>query len=95
MSRRRFDHLFTELCVAVDLPLPRYELWLALHEARRDPERLSREEVLSFCEVPLKRFLRERGLRLEGRDLGRLLRRLRRFDPAVPTPEERFAAFPG
>ena len=92
MGRRRFDHLFAELSVAVGQRLPRYDLWLALHESGVDPETLTRRELLGLCEGVLPAFLAARGIALSPRR-GRALRReLHRYDPARPTPYERFAA---
>lgn len=92
MGRRRFDHLFTELCVELGLRLPRFALWMAVAEAGAVPERLRREDVLAFYDGGLRRFLHERGLHLAPRRARSLRRRVARFDPAVPTPEERLAA---
>lgn len=92
MGRRRFDHLIVELSVAAGRRLPRYALWLALHEAGWNPERLSRDGALAFCDGPLEPFLARRGLRLTRRAARRLRRAVARFDPRVLRPEERFAA---
>ncbi len=89
--RRGFDHLYAELSVAAGIALPRYALWLCLREAGRDPERLSREDLVAALEGELAGFLREQGLRLApGRSRG-LSKRLRLFDPQTPTPEELLA----
>ncbi|MAE93772.1 MAG: hypothetical protein CL910_03850 [Deltaproteobacteria bacterium] len=90
--RRRFDHLHTELCVAVGERLPRYALWLWLREHGRDPEDLSREDVDTFCDAELAAFLRTREVFLPARLRKRLRKRLGRFDPRFPTPEERLAS---
>ena len=92
MGRRRFDHLFAETSVAVGCRLPRLALWLALHDGGCDPESLSREQALAFCRSGLARFLAEQGLALAPRARRRLERELHRYDPARPTPYERFAA---
>lgn len=90
-GRRRFDHLVMELSVATGRTLPRYPLWLFLQECGWDPESLSRADTLAFSEGPLETFLETRGLRL-GRGAARRLRRaLERFDPRLPTPDERLA----
>ena len=91
MGRRRFDHLFVEICVAVGRPVPRYPLWLELHDLGWDPEDLSRRSALTFCEGPLGSFLSQRGLHLSPRSARRLQRAVRRYDPTVATPEERLA----
>lgn len=91
MGRRRFDHLVIEISVAVGRRVPRYALWLRLHELGWDPEELSREAALAFCGAPLSGFLGERGLALAPRPRRRLERSVARFDPSVPTPCETFA----
>jgi hypothetical protein len=72
--------------------VPRFDLWLELHECDMDPEHLSQEEAMAFCDGPLETYLHRCGLGLHPRELRRLSRRIRRYDPAVPTPYERFAA---
>gem|GEM_PF-1048431 len=89
--RRRFDHLVMELSVAVGCVLPRYALWLRMRESGINPEALSREEALAFCDAPVTAFLGERGLALPIRARRRLLRAIERFDPSVLSPYERFA----
>ena len=91
MRRRRFDHLVTELSVAVGRALPRYDLWLALRGCGHDPEALTRHAVLAFCDGPLRSFLRSHGLALEPRNARRLRKRLAGFDPRHAAPEEIFA----
>lgn len=88
MGRRRFDHLVLELSLILGRALPRYPLWLRLHEAGFDPEELSRDELLAFCGPPLEHFLEERGLALPLRQQRRLARAIDRFDPSLTTPEE-------
>ena len=92
MSRRRFEHLMVEISLAVEVRINRYALWLALHEQGMDPETLSREDALRFCEEPLWIFLAERGLALAPKPQRRLLREVARFEPSRPTPEEIFSA---
>lgn len=91
MARTRFDHLAVELSVAVGVAIPRYPLWLHLHEAGADPEALSRPSAIAFCEGSLVHFLVERGLWLSPRERRRLTKRVARFDPAHPSPAERLA----
>jgi hypothetical protein len=91
-QRRGFDLLFTEISVAVGSCIPRYPLWLRLHELGYDPERLDREAVTSFCGEPLEGFLFEYGVLLPRRELLRVRRRVSLFDPDTPTPYERMAA---
>ncbi len=91
MRRRRFDHLFTEIALASGQRISRYQLWLHLHHLGCDPELLSREAAIAFCDEPLTEFLADRGIRLGPRRQRRLLRNVERYDPLVPTPEETFA----
>lgn len=88
MVRRRFDHFFVELSVAVGHPVPRYALWLRLQELGWDPDLLSEEAVTSFCDEHVLDFLAADCLTLDAKTLRRLRRRLVRFDPRHPTPEE-------
>jgi hypothetical protein len=91
VGRRRFDHFFAELCVAVSRLLPRYELWLALHDEGLDPERVGGEGLLSFLGEPLDAFLAEQDLELPQRARRRLARTIAAFDPSVRTPDEQIA----
>ena len=92
-GRRRFDHLVAELSVAIGARLPRYALWLRLHEHGWNPDRLSREQAIAFCGPPLSSFLATRGLRLRAGRQRRLRREMERYDPAIPTPCERIERF--
>jgi len=94
MSRRCFDHLVAEISVQVGWRIPRYALWLQLRHEGMDPEALSRSAALSFCQGPLQHFLAGYGVLLPARHRRRLLRRVERFDPDLPTPEERFSDRP-
>lgn len=91
MGRRRFDHLFIEISLAVDALVPRYALWLEIHELGFDPNALSGEEATAFCDGPLQRFLSERGFWLSPRSERRVRRAVERYDPRIRTPEEHFA----
>jgi hypothetical protein len=82
-----------ELSLELDRVVPRYALWTALREYGHDPEFLSRDAALAFCDGPLDRFLGELGLALGARRTRRLRRRVARFDPLYPAPEEVFARF--
>ena len=92
MERRRFDHLFVELSVALGELAPRYALWLRIGELGWTPETLGRDAVIAFCREDLTQFLGDHGLRLAPRKLRRLIRAVARFDPRYPTPEERMHA---
>jgi hypothetical protein len=94
-TRRRFDHLALELSLAVGERIPRYRLWLHLHELGCDPEALSRGDVLAFCRGEAPRFLAAQGRLLTPRAQRRLCREVARFDPLRPTPEERLAGYSG
>jgi hypothetical protein len=91
MSRRRFEHLFVEISLAVDARIPRYRLWLHLREQGLDPEALSREAALDYCRGPLQRFLAAQGFWLLERERRHLLRSVARFAAEIPTPEEYFS----
>lgn len=90
--RRGFDHLVGEISVAVGRRVPRYPLWLRLRAHGFDPEQLDRASAIAFCEAPLEGFLWEYGVSLPARELQRVRRSVRQFDPDHPTPYERMAA---
>ena len=91
MDRRRFEHLVVELSLALDLLVPRYPLWLCLHECGFDPERLSRDHAIAFCDAPLARFLAANDLGLSPRAARRVRRRVARFDPDLPSPTDQLS----
>ena len=93
MTRSRFDHLAAEVSVAVGARIPRYPLWLHLHELGADPEALSRQAAVAFCEGPLLSFLVDHGYWLSPRGQRRLLKSVIRFDPARGTPADRLAGW--
>ncbi len=83
-ARRRFDHLATELSVAIGVAVPRHALWLAAA-----PHLESGERTAEFCGAPLDGFLaRERLAPPSPRERARLSRSVARFDPSRRTPEE-------
>ena len=92
LGRRRFDNLHIELSVELRVAVPRFDLWMELHECNIDPEHLTHEGAMAFCDGPLESFLHSSGLSLPPRKLRRLSRKIERFDPTVLTPYERFAA---
>jgi hypothetical protein len=93
VTRSRFDHLAAEVSVAVGARIPRYPLWLRLHELGADPEALTRGAAVAFCEGPLLRFLVEYGFWLTPRARKRLLKSVTRFDPTRPSPSDHAARF--
>jgi hypothetical protein len=88
VGRRRFDYLVIEISVALGVRVPRYALWLFLHECGLDPEDLGRGDVEAFFDGHLERFLADRDEALGPRARRRLARRCLAFDPRHPTPEE-------
>lgn len=91
MARSGFDHLVAEVSVAVGAAIPRYRLWLRLHDFGVDPEALGHAEALGFCAGPLVPFLIDEGYWLSPRARRRLLRAVARFDPTRPSPADRLA----
>lgn len=77
--------------MALGRVVPRYPLWLRLQELGWDPVALSSQELMSFHDQHLSHFLADHGLTLRERDARRLRKRLSRFDPRHPTPEETMA----
>jgi hypothetical protein len=90
-SRKLFNHLFVELSVSVGAWIPRYALWLHLHDLGWDPESLSQSDAVAFCDGPLDRFLTDRGYRLSRRAHRRLRASLVKYD-LHPLPHERLAS---
>lgn len=93
MRRRWFNHLALEISVRVGRPVPRYSLWLRLHEAGIDPERLSRRDALRFCDEELRDFLASEGAWISQHSWRTLRRDLARFDAGSRTAEEWAASF--
>jgi len=88
MQRRFFEHLYCEVCVAVDRRISRYDLWLLMWEGGGDPDELTQEQAAYFIENNLTALLAEESCLLSPRARKRLERRILRFDPRHPTPEE-------
>lgn len=91
-NRQLFDHLFVELSVSIGSWIPRYALWLHLHDLGWNPESLSQTDALAFCDGPLDAFLADRGYRLSRRAHRRLRASLARCNP-YPLPHERLASW--
>jgi hypothetical protein len=88
VSRRFFEYLLVELSVSVGTRLPRYALWLRLHDLGWNPEALEQADVLAFCDGPMEDFLADRGFQLSPRAQRRLRKALAKFDPLRPLPHE-------
>lgn len=88
MHRHYFEHVYNEICVAANRRISRYDLWLLVLEGGGDPEALTRLQVACFVANNLSGFLAEEGAVLDRRARRRLDRRILRFDPRYPTPEE-------
>lgn len=88
MHRRYFEHLYNEICVALNRRISRYDLWLRVGEGGGDPSALTRAQVRDFVENDLPTLLAEEDTTLSHHAQQRLDRRILRFDPEHPTPEE-------
>lgn len=88
MHRRYFEHLYCEICVAVNRRISRYDLWLLMWDNGGDPDELTREQARNFIENNLSGLLSEQSCTLSPQARNRLERRILRFDPRHPTPEE-------
>jgi hypothetical protein len=98
VGRRRFDHLVAEVSVAVGHLIPRYALWLRLHELGLDPENLRTSQANTFIRKDLDDFLAGLGEHVSGWRRRRLRVAVSRYDPRHPTPYEtmeRFGKDPG
>jgi hypothetical protein len=91
VQRKRFDHLILELSLALDRNIPRYPLWIAFKERGANPEFLTRNAILDFCDLHLAEVLAHLGHTLTPRKARRLRRLVARYDPTLPTPYERMA----
>jgi hypothetical protein len=90
VNRKLFNHLFVELSVAIGKRVPRYALWLELHDQGWDPESLLVAEAHAFCDGPMEGFLSNRGMKISRRARIRLRKELAKFDPSRPLPQEIF-----
>ena len=88
MSRKLFNRLFVELSVAIGKRVPRYALWLELHDLGWNPESLRVTEALAFCDGPMDGFLTDREMQISKHARNRLRRELAKFDPTRPLPQE-------
>jgi hypothetical protein len=95
VERRRFEHLFVELSVALGELAPRYALWLRVGEFAESAEALDREAAVAFCREGLQPFLAEHDHSLSARQLRRLVRVVSRYDPLQATAEEQMSALFG
>ena len=88
MQRRFFEHLYCEICVAVNRRISRYDLWLLMWDGGGDPDDLTHEQARFFIENNLSALLAEQSCRLNIRQRKQLERRILGFDPRYRTPEE-------
>ena len=88
MQRRYFEFIHAEICLALARRISRYDLWLAVWDSGGDPDDLSPEQARIFVERALRPLIAEEGVPLTPRACHRLERRILRFDPRFPTPEE-------
>lgn len=88
MRRRYFNHVYNEICVAVERRISRYDLWLMFCENGGDPNSLTKRQTRHFIDHNLTGLLSEIGVPLDQRAQRRLETRILRFDPRHPTPEE-------
>jgi hypothetical protein len=93
LNRRLFDHLFAEISVAAGIRLPRYALWLALHDLGSNPDSMTTDQALAFIDGAMPSFLRQRGLAVPPRTSRRLRKRIAKFAPGHPTPSERLESW--
>ena len=93
MDRRRFDHLFIELCVACGQPISRFRLWLFMQGNGAAPDQLSRDDAIGFCRYGAPLFLAEEGLHITRWQRFRLLRRIAAFEPDLSPRNDGFEQF--
>jgi hypothetical protein len=92
--RQRFDHLVEAISLAVGVPIPRYRLWLRFHDHGCDPETITANMAVAFCDGPLKSFLAEEGLRIGNWARRQLRKEVMHYDPQVVRPEDRLGPLP-
>lgn len=85
-----FDHLFAEISVAAGIRIPRYALWLELHDLGWNPDTMKTEQALAFVDGTMGSFLANRQLAVAPRAMRRLRKLIGRFNPDHPTPAEIF-----
>lgn len=88
MHRRYFEHVYAEICVAVNLRIPRYDLWLLLGDDDGTADELTLPQARYFVENHLSAVLAESGGSISDRARRRLEKSILQFDPHHPTPEE-------
>lgn len=93
MNRRLFDHLSAEISVAAGVRVPRYALWLVLHDLGWIPDAITTKQALEFIDSEMPSFLDRSGLVIAPPASRRLRRRVARFNPDHPTPYERFESW--
>ena len=88
MQRRYFEHVYCEVCVAMNRRISRYDLWLLMWDGGGDPDDLTVEQARYFVENNLSALLAEYSCSLGTRERKHLEKRILRFDARHPTPEE-------
>ena len=91
VDRRRFDHFFAEVSVELGRLAPRYALWVCLGELGADPDRVSRQQLIRFCDEHLEAFLADQGMALSPRQQRKVKRAVARFDPQHLSPYDHMA----
>jgi len=95
-NRRRFDHFHAEFSVRSGKLLPRYPLWLSIHELGLDPDTASAGDLVDFLDFSAASFLWEHlGIRLNQWQWRRIRRAIERFDPERRQPDEVLGAIAG
>ncbi|MBJ17803.1 MAG: hypothetical protein CL933_00090 [Deltaproteobacteria bacterium] len=81
MTRRYFEYLYNEICVAVNRRVSRHDLWLQVWESGGDPDDLTYCQVQTFLEniSPLPSLKR-------GCPLGTRSKPTREEPPAIRSP---------
>jgi hypothetical protein len=85
--------MFAEISVAVGVQVPRYTLWMEIHELGWSPDAMTLEQALAYLDGPLKTFLVQNGLGMSPRARRRMRRAVAGFSPNHPTPSERLEAW--
>ena len=92
VRRRSLREEYTPIwiSVAAGIRVPRYALWLELHDLGWNPDAMTTEQALAFVDGAMQSFLGQRGLAVTPRAFRRLRKLIVRFNPDHPTPYEHF-----